>query len=101
LFHNRNYQKWDTETDGLDDEHDVAGNPVNSPERVMKLFAALKDMRSHSNVQHSAPIANFRENLSIWENPPVPPDVIPQNPAYSISDLRAISEKRRRWECPD
>lgn len=42
---------------------------------------------------------NYHENLSVWENPPCTPDLIPKNPEYSYSDLRAIAEKRRRYVC--
>jgi len=38
----RNYQKWDLEVDGVDDEHDVGGNPVNSDLRIQQLFSAIK-----------------------------------------------------------
>ncbi len=92
----RNYQKWDLEVEGLDDEHDVAGRPVNSPERIMKLFAALKRMRQQpGEVRLSTMPMNFKDQLSMWDNPPEP-DRMPVNPVYSTCDLRAIAEKRRR-----
>ena len=96
----RNYQKWDMEMEGLDDEHDVGGNPVNSDRRIRQLFAAIKDMKTRGDVVNTMAPVNERQNFSVYENEPVPPDVIPMNPDYSYNDLRAISEKRRRWAFP-
>ena len=85
------------EMEGLDDEHDVGGNPVNSDRRIRQLFAAIKDMKTRGDVVNTMAPVNERQNFSVYENEPVPPDVIPMNPDYSYNDLRAISEKRRRW----
>jgi hypothetical protein len=53
-------------------------------------------MKLRGDVMNMLGPTNFQENLSVWENPPCTPDLIPKNPDYSYSDLRAIAEKRRR-----
>jgi len=57
---------------------------------------ASQDMKLRGDVMNMLGPTNFQENLSVWENPPCTPDLIPKNPDYSYSDLRAIAEKRRR-----
>ncbi len=87
----------DMEIEGLDDEHDVAGVPVCSEQRIMKLFDAIKDVRLRGEVMQWMPPANFREHFTPAENPPVEPEKPFLNPRLSNNDLRAISEKRR-WK---
>ncbi|KAG1655121.1 hypothetical protein FOA52_012539 [Chlamydomonas sp. UWO 241] len=91
-----NYQKWDMEIEGLDDEHDVGGNPVCSEQRVMRMFAAIKDVRLRGEVMQWMPPALYREHYTQWENSPVLPERQPMNPDFSHNDLRALSEKRQR-----
>mmetsp|Transcript_37519 Transcript_37519/g.83510 ORF Transcript_37519/g.83510 Transcript_37519/m.83510 type:complete len:410 (+) Transcript_37519:32-1261(+) len=96
-----NYQRWDREIEGLEDDVDVAGTPVNTTERALRLMAAIKDVELRAEVQQWMPPREVQDREDLFEYPPVTPVAEDLNPDLSYSDVRAVAEKRRWRELMD
>lgn len=96
-----NYQKWNVETDDLDDEHDALATANGSGvERAEKLVQALQQLEGRDDVVNFIPRLEDSEVHDVTQME-LTPVSFERNPRLDACDLRAIMEKKRRKDILD